>query len=414
MSMSQANAALVMDVYAETARLGITLTEAERVVDQSAKRMGQKIDGSFAQVGDKIVKMLGGAIGAGLAVKVVDDALRKVADGIREGQGANEIGLAIGDSIAEAIKSIPVAGAITDIVSQLADPLFGGPEAAKQARENAMAMQRARMESEKAYQELLAQGASEEEAADLAKRKRIESLREFEAKALQQYNQTEKTYDEEAYQRALKQAQEAGPDATGILARFGPTGNLVAGATSVDRELFRTRESLTESALANRARVQSATTAAIARVEQEFEQAARDRAAKAEATALATQEKQKRDAERMAAEEERRIKAQEEAYDRFIEGNTQEAILALEAQLQAAGTAAGPTRADRLAQLMAGMTGGIATADTALGAFTFATGDPAQISRDILENAKSQLAVLERIEGIQREIAALQKGTGFN
>ena len=412
MSMSQANAALVMDVYAETARLGITLTEAERVVDQSARRMGQKIDGSFAQVGNKIVKMLGGAIGAGLAVKVVDDALRKVADGIREGQGANEIGLAIGDSIAEAIKSIPVAGAITDIVSQLADPLFGGPEAAKQARENAMAMQRARMESEKAYQELLAQGASEEEAADLAKRKRIESLREFEAKALQQYNQTEKTYDEEAYRRAVEASRES--IGRSILRMF-PGGQLLAGDPNiVSREQFRTQESLTEEALAGRRQVSRATAAAIARVEQEFEQAARDRAAKAEATALATQEKQKRDAERIAAEEERRIKAQEEAYDRFVEGNTQEAILALEAQLQAAGTAAGPTRADRLAQLMAGMTGGIATADTALGAFTFATGDPAQISRDILENAQKQLATLERIEGIQREIAALQKGTGFN
>ena len=409
MSMSQANAALVMDVYAETARLGITLTEAERIVDGSAKRMGQKIDGSFAQVGDKIVKMLGGAIGAGLAVKVVDDALRKVADGIREGQGAGEIGMAIADSIAASIKAVPVAGAITDIVSQLADPLFGSPEGMKQARENAMAMQRARMEGEKAYQELLAQGASEEEAADMAKRKRIESLREYEAKALQQYNQTEKTYDEEAYQRAVEAAK--GQWQT---TKMGMFGDVPAEPVTVDRELFRTRESLTEEALAGRRQVSRATAAAIARVEQEFEQAARDRAAKAEATALATQEKQKRDAERIAAEEERRIKAQEEAYDRFVEGNTREAILALEAQLQAAGTAAAPTRADRLAQLMAGMTGGIGTADTALGAFTFAMGDPAEISRNILENAKSQLAALERIENIQREIAALQKGSGFN
>lgn len=412
MSMSQANAALVMDVYAETARLGITLTEAERIVDQSAKRMGQKVDGSFAQVGTKIVKMLGGAIGAGLAVKVVDDALRKVADGMREGQGAREIGLAIGDSIAEAIKAIPVAGAVTDIVAQLADPLFGGPEAMNQARQNAIAMQQARIDGEKAYQELLAQGASEEEAADMAKRKRIESLREFEAKALQQYNQTEKTYDEEAYKRAVEASRE------GIgrsILRMAPGGQLLAGDPNiVSREQFRTREALTEEALAGRRQVQSATAGAIARVEQEFEQAARDRAAKAEATALATQEKQKRDAERMAAEEERRIKAQEDAYDRFIEGNTREAILALEAQLQAAGTAAAPSRADRLAQLMAGMPTGVATADTALGAFTFATGDAAQISRETLENAKGQLAALERIEAIQREIAALQKGTGFN
>jgi hypothetical protein len=356
MSMSQANAALVMDVYAETARLGITLTEAERVVDQSARRMGQKIDGSFAQVGNKIVKMLGGAVGAGLAVKVIDDALRKVADGIREGQGASQIGMAIAESVVASIKSIPVAGAITDIVEQTADAALGGPMALEAARKSAIAMQQAQQE-----------------------------------------------------------LQRAGETAMGELELAATEDPVLLARAERAREVARLR-AIAERSVAGRVQMVNGR-------EEELEPGirarARDLVAKGlgiydEKVRVATEERRKRDAERIAAEEERRIREQEEAYSRFIKGNTQEAILALEAQLQAAGTAAAPTRADRLAQLMAGMTGGIATADTALGAFTFATGDPAQISRDILENAHKQLATLERIEGIQREIAALQKGTGFN
>ena len=356
MSMSQANAALVMDVYAETARLGITLTEAERVVDQSAKRMGQKIDGSFAQVGNKIVKMLGAAVGAGLAVKLIDDALRKVADGIKEGQGARAIGEAIGNGVVEAIRGVPVAGALMDITSSLADKALGGPMARDIAFDQAQEFMRQR-------QEMMRQG-----------------------------------------EIAMGELELAGTQDPVALARAERA-----------REVARLR-AIAERSVAGRVQIVNGR-------EEELEPGIRARARELVAKGLdiydervrvAAEEKRRRDAERVAAEEERRIKAQEEAYDRFIEGNTQEAILALEAQLQAAGTAAGPTRADRLAQLMAGMTGGIATADTALGAFTFATGDPAQISRDILENAKSQLAALERIEGIQREIAALQKGTGFN
>ena len=356
MSMSQANAALVMDVYAETARLGITLTEAERVVDQSAKRMGQKIDGSFAQVGNKIVKMLGAAVGAGLAVKLIDDALRKVADGIKEGQGARAIGEAIGNGVVEAIRGVPVAGALMDITSSLADQALGGP----MARDVAFAQAQ---ESMRQRQEMMRQG-----------------------------------------EIAMGELELAGTQDPVVLARAERA-----------REVARLR-AIAERSVAGRVQIVNGR-------EEELEPGIRARARELVAKGLdiydekvrvATEERRKRDAERIAAEEERRIKAQEEAYDRFVEGNTQEAILALEAQLQAAGTAAAPTRADRLAQLMAGMTGGIATADTALGAFTFAMGDPTQISRNILENAQKQLAALERIEGIQREIAALQKGTGFN
>ncbi len=356
MSMSQANAALLIDVAAETSRLGITLTQAERMVDQSAQRMGRQVDGSFGQIGNKITRMMSAALGAGLAIKVVDDALRKVADGIREGQGASAIGQAIAEGVVESIRSVPVAGALMDISSQLADKALGGP----MARDVAFAQAQASM------------------------RQRQEMMRQ-------------------------------GEIAMGELELAGTQDPVVLARAERAREVARLR-AIAERSVAGRVQIVNGR-------EEELEPGVRARARELVARGLdiydervrvAAEERRKRDADRIAAEEERRIKAQEEAYDRFIEGNTQEAILALEAQLQAAGTAAAPTRADRLAQLMAGMTGGIATADTALGAFTFATGDPAKISRDILENAQKQLAALERIEGIQREIAALQKGTGFN
>ena len=363
MSMSQANAALLIDVAAETSRLGITLTQAERMVDQSAKRMGDKVDGSFAQVGNKMVKMLGGAIGAGLAIKVVDDALRKVADGIREGQGAAAIGQAIADSVVESIRSVPVAGALMDISQQLADQALGGPMARDVAIANAQAFMR--------QQEKLKEAG-------------IDAMGELEVAA---------TTDPEILARAARAQEVRRLQAIAERAKAGR----VYTADGVEKEY--------EEGIIARARD------LVARGLDIY-----DRKVMAEA-----EERRRREAERMAAntqrmaaEEERRIAAQEEAYERFVKGNTQEAILALEAQLQAAGTAAAPSRADRLAQIMAGMSGGIATADTALGAFTFATGDPAQISRSILENAQKQLATLERIETIQKEIAALQKGTGFN
>jgi hypothetical protein len=236
------------------------------------------------------------------------------------------------------------------------------------------------------------------------------SIRESAAKAQEQFNQTEKKYDEEAYQRALKAAESAPDSPSRFLARFGPTGNLIPAGGDVDREMFRTSESLTAEASAGQARVRAAMDAALTQVQMQFDRETADREARAASDMARAEKERATQQERAAAEEERRIKAQEDAYDSFIRGNTQEAILALEAQLQQAGTAAAPSRGQRLADLMAGMDTGIATGDTALGSFTFATGDAAQISRDILDKATQQLAVLERIEDIQRQIADMREG----
>jgi len=362
MSMSQANAALVMDVYAETARLGITLTEAERVVDQSARRMGQKIDGSFAQVGNKIVKMLGAAVGAGLAVKLIDDALRKVADGIKEGQGARAIGEAIGNGVVEAIRGVPVAGALMDISSSLADEALGGPMAAEAAKKNAELMQQAQAEA-----------ASKAPAF----------LRELQLMGLDGPDRT-RVEREQYIARVERLMQQAKAGRVQIV--DGQEQELVPGT-------------LQEIALARSRAIAAFDVEVNSRMLKE-EQARQER--------FATHQKNLED-QALREREEKQRKMREDA-----KAANEAAIAALEQQLQVAEQAIAPTRAERLASIAAGMTGGIATADTALGAFTFAMGDPTQISRNILENAQKQLAALERIEGIQREIAELQKGTGFN
>jgi hypothetical protein len=359
MSMSQANAALIIDTYAETSRLGITLTQAERMVDQASQRMGQKVDGTFGQIGNKITKMLGAAVGAGFAIKIVDDALRKVAEGIRESQGAKAIGEAIGNSIVESIRAVPVAGALMDIASEVGNLALGDPLGMDRSRDNAR-----RMQLEQQRQAALAPGA----------------MRELEIAG-----------STGLVQERLQRQQEAAR--LREIATRASAGRTQMYSDGTEFELqpgfIEARESAIQSAL------------------KKFDdEVAKRRAQEAQRIA----EQAKREQERAAAEEERRIKAQEDAYDSFIRGNTQDAIMALEAQLQQAGTAAAPSRGQRLADLMAGMDTGIATGDTALGSFTFATGDAAQISRDILDKATQQLAVLERIEDIQRQIADMREG----
>jgi hypothetical protein len=358
MSMSQANAALIIDTYAETSRLGITLTQAERMVDQSAQRMGQKVDNAFGQIGNKITRMLGAAVGAGFAIKVVDDALRKVAEGIRESQGAKAIGEAIGNSIVESIRAIPVAGALMDIASEVGNLALGDPLGMDRARADA---RRAQLEQQR--QAALAPGA----------------MRELEIAGSSGLVQ----------ERLQRQQEAARLREIATRASAGRTQMVNDVEMELQPGFIEARESAIQSAL------------------KKFDdEVAKRRAQEAQRIS----EQAKREQERAAAEEERRIKAQEDAYDTFVRGNAQDAILALEAQLQQAGTAAAPSRGQRLADLMAGMSTGIATGDTALGAFTFATGDAAEISRGILEKATEQLAVLERIEDIQRRIAEIREG----
>jgi hypothetical protein len=355
MSMSQANAALVMDVYAETARLGVTLTQAERMVDQAAQRMGQKIDNGFNRVGNQITRRLASAVGAGFAIKLVDDALRKMAEGIRDSKGAEAIGKAIGNGIVDTLKSLPVAGALLDLASQVGDKVLGGSMATEEARaqfQNFQRQQQAiRKANESAMGELELQGVTDPEV--LA---RAERAREF------------------------YRLREIGERAK--------AGRVEIGADGVEREL---EEGII-------ARVRDGITAGLRKWED------------ARAARLA-QEAQKQEQERIR-EEERKLKAQEEAYDRFVEANAQQAINMIEAQIAAMVAVSAPSRAERLAGLMDDSMG-VATADTALGSFTYAVGGAAEVSAQILDRAEKQLQVLERIEELQEEANRIAEGAGL-
>lgn len=363
MSMSQANAALIIDTYADTARLGITLTQAERMVDDSARRMGAKTEGAMGKMGMGIANKLAAAVGTGLAVKVVDDALRKVAEGIRESQGAAAIGEAIGNSIVESIRAVPVAGALMELSSAIGDQLLGGPMAREAAEKNAKLMMEAQAKAAAnapaAFRELQLMGQlGDAERAQIEREQFIARVDEVLARA------------------------KAGQ---------------VQMVNGVEQELM-------PGALA---RLSEARARAIQTKDAEIAEAARRREEAVQERRDARMKKLADDAQKAAEAREKMLKDEQEKI-------TRSAIMGLESQLQTAEQAIAPTRAQRLAQIMAGLPMGIQTADTALGAFTFAAGDPAQISRNILETANKQLAALERIEGIQREIAALQKGTGFN
>ena len=111
MSMSQANASLLINVAAETSSLGVTLTQAEQIVANSTSRMGRKVDDAVGKLGTSITKQLMGAFGAGFIISSVDTAIRNIAESIRNN---NDIGQAVGDGLMAAIKGLPIVGALVD------------------------------------------------------------------------------------------------------------------------------------------------------------------------------------------------------------------------------------------------------------------------------------------------------------
>ena len=373
MSMSQANAALMLDVYAETARLGITLTQAERMVDQAAQRMGKKLDTSFGDMGNKITKMLSAAVGAGFAIKVVDDALRKLAEGIREGGGAKAIGEAIGNSIVESIRNAPIAGALMEVSSAVGNLALGDPLGDEAARANTRRvmeeMQRQREAGPGFERELRMAGATG------AEREALE--REQELARLTAIGQRAKAGRVEVYSDGREED-------------FG-TGLIESVQNAIDTAMKAFDDRIAQRRAQEAERILKERTQAEEQLRREQERAA---------------QQAKRD-------EEQRLREQEEAYTTFIQGNALDAIAAIEAQLSALTATQRPTREQRLAGIMDTMDFGIGTAGTALGAFTFAQGDATEISRSILHNAEQQLATLERIEALQEQANRIAEEAGL-
>jgi len=103
-------------------------------------------------------RILGVAAGVGLA----DMLLEGVIKGIRDED--TSIGMAVGESIAGAMRSIPVAGALGELASMAFDPLFGGPMAAEAEQ----------------------QKSREEAAANMAKQARLDARKQAAAQRMGQ------------------------------------------------------------------------------------------------------------------------------------------------------------------------------------------------------------------------------------
>ena len=184
-----------------------TLKEAEKKVDQSGKDMGSKVEKNLTEVANKLGSKIAKMIGAGFAIKALDDSLKIIADGIKYGKGGDAIALAIGDSILEGLRRVPVAGALGDILAMVFDPLLGDPKKVEEARKKygeSQMQARARQESLRRIQLI---GATPEEAIRLKAEKDIADAQSELEKALSTIQATgQKGFDQLGFEMAVEEA----------------------------------------------------------------------------------------------------------------------------------------------------------------------------------------------------------------
>lgn len=367
------NPTMTLDFAVNSANLDRALNEADRRIQQATKGTGSTIDRLMDKYSQGITQKLGAAVGAGFAIKVVDDALRKVAEGIRDGGGAKAIGDAIGNSIVESIRAAPVVGALMDISTEVGNLALGDPLGDERARANTRRvmeeMQRQREAGPGFERELRMAGATGAEREALEREQELARLTEIGRRA--------KLGRVEVYSDGREED-------------FG-SGIIESVQNAIDTAMKAFDDRIAQ------------------RRAQEAERILKERTQAEEQL----KREQDRAAQQARRDEEQRLKEQEEAYSTFIQGNALDAIAAIEAQLSALTATQRPTREQRLSSIMDTMDFGVATAGTALGAFTFAQGDPTEISRSILANAESQLAVLERIEELQAESNRIAEEAGL-
>lgn len=265
-----------------------TLKEAEKKVDQSGKDMGSKVEKNLTEVANKLGSKIAKMIGAGFAIKALDDSLKIIAAGIRQGKGAEDIALAIGDSILEGLRRVPVAGALGDILAMVFDPLLGDPQAVAEAREKYAGQQAKEKERQRLLRDIAGVQADPMTEADLRMQKDIDRINELEERALSSLVKTRRFMQKEFEAAVEKAAREYDPDA---FARNDPRRILnardFARQNLVKRAEFETAPELTADALAEQSRIRTEAEAARQRVRDE---AAR-RAAKVEAPSPAGEAK---------------------------------------------------------------------------------------------------------------------------
>ena len=199
---------LKVRVEGDISNLEGKLKEAEKVVEKSGNNMGQAVDKNISAVADKLGRRIAKMIGAGFAIKTLDDALNTIADGIRNGKGADEIALAIGDSILDGLRKVPVAGALGDILAMVFDTAFGGPEQMKKAREKYAEAQLQGQERARLLSDIKFQGATPEEAIGLKAEREIADLEKKMDLALSTITQSRRIFMEQDFQKAVDQSTE--------------------------------------------------------------------------------------------------------------------------------------------------------------------------------------------------------------
>lgn len=197
---------LKVRVEGDISNLEGKLKEAEKVVEKSGNNMGQSVDKNISAVADKLGRRIAKMIGAGFAIKTLDDALNTIADGIRNGKGADEIALAIGDSILDGLRKVPVAGALGDILAMVFDTAFGGPEQMKKAREKYAEAQLQGQERARLLSDIKFQGATPEEAIGLKSEREIADLQKKMDLALSTITQSRRIFIEADFQAEVDRA----------------------------------------------------------------------------------------------------------------------------------------------------------------------------------------------------------------
>lgn len=94
---------------------GPGLSSAEKKVKTFSQQIGQQFNQGLTSL-----------IAGGVIVATLDRALETVADSIRSGKSAMEIGIAIGEGIANGIRSIPIVGPVGEMLAPVFDDLFFG------------------------------------------------------------------------------------------------------------------------------------------------------------------------------------------------------------------------------------------------------------------------------------------------
>mgnify|MGYP000063490286 CR=1 FL=1 len=141
-------------IHGRMGNLPETLAKAQRQVSNWA--------GSVEQIGEQVGSKFGKTIMGGLvgfaAVGAADNALRSIADKMREALASgsslefSDIGIAVGESIAEGLKSVPIAGALGDIFAMsFFDEALGSPMQTEAALAR---VQKQRDDQQKAWAEL--------------------------------------------------------------------------------------------------------------------------------------------------------------------------------------------------------------------------------------------------------------------